>query len=119
VVPLAHHWQGGQRQPGRRQRHDAHGGVVVAVPGVLNRADLDDAGVVHNDVQAAVVTQCRVDQQLRCRVIGDVAPNGGHLRAVPPQEPRRTVELILVPGADDQPARVPGEFSRELKAEPA
>ena len=68
-----HDRQRRERQADGGERHGLHRVLVVAELRRLHRANLDDPGVVHHDVEAAVTLDRGIDQALRQGLVGQVA----------------------------------------------
>jgi hypothetical protein len=120
AMPLgAHDRQRGQGHADHAQGHRVQGALAGAGLRVLYRADLDDPGVVHQDVKPGVMLAGRVQEQLRRVLIADVTRGRHYLGTRGPQPAGRLVMLSPVPGRDDQPAGPPGELAGRQQAQAA
>ena len=120
AVPLlAHQRQGGQRQPGRSQRHGGQRGLHLLGGIHLDRADLDDPGIAEDDVEAAVALECDVHQPLRGCVLGHVEDDRGHLGTGSAQLTRGPFQLGRIARAENKGTAVPGQLAGQQQAEAA
>ena len=70
---------------------------------MFERSNLDDTGIVNEDVNATVVPPDRFDDSFRFRLLGYVAGKGQDLGAALLEITARTFQLLRVARADGQP----------------
>ena len=85
----------------------------------VERADLDDAGVVHQDVDAPEAPRRLLDHPLRLVALADVGDDGLDLDVEPCEVGAGALQLRLVAGADRQPTAGLRKLPRDQQPEPA
>ncbi len=116
----AHRRQNREHQIERPLKVRGHRVVEVLVLHVLERADLDDAGVVDQDVHSAPGGKHLLDGCSHIGFVADVTPDGHDLRAMRLfQHPLGAVELTLVTCEQHQPCSLDRQLSRQNQPEPA
>jgi hypothetical protein len=112
----------GQDRLGRVEgapEHHVHRAPVVVRLHRLDRPDLDDARVVHEDVDRAHVLLDVGDEPLDPVLVGHVARQRGDVDPLARQAAARSLELLLVARADDDPHPAAPQLARDDEAEPA
>ena len=120
LAPRAAHVR--QRRQDREERPPEvrrHRLLEVVDGHVLERPDLDDAGVVDEHVDAAPVVDDASDRALDLVAIGDVAGDRRDLAALPLDVGRGTLELLLVAGGEHHVRPGARELARHRQAEAA
>ena len=103
-LPPAQVGEGGQGGVERTPEVDPHRRLEVLHPHVLQRADLDDAGVVDQDVETAEALGRRVDRPADLVLVADVAGQGEDAQAADRRQlAAGEVELGRVAGEDGDP----------------